>query len=375
MKHAIDEAIDRKLSTRQLLDKIPKVSCLYRHRVTGRYYAIKSVRGKLKTEVLRSEHGEAISDRKLAERRLRAWIEGLESPGATLAGGPLTLDALVSKYRQTMAGLKPKTRVNIEWVIKTLEKHWHLGMKIQVREIKVSDVDVFLAKFSDWKASSYNTFTLYLSQLFRLAVNDGTIKFNPLEKCAHPRKRIKKEPRQIPSVEQFQDIVAFIRDQRFTDHAEDSADLAQFLGLAGLGEAEANSLHWKDLDLSKSHFKVKRHKTEKYFDVPFYPKLRTFLTELRKRQNHPDAGEKVFRVSSCRQSLTTACKKLGFAHYSPRAIRCCAIVSQLRAGVGVKLVSKWQGHSDGGALILNTYSEIISESDREFETKELAKLN
>jgi integrase len=375
MKNAIDQASGKKLSTRQLLDKIPTVSCLYRHRVTGRYYAIKSVRGKLKTEVLRSEHGEPISDRKLAERRLKDWIEGFENPASTLAGGPLALDALVSKYRQTMAGLKPKTRINIEWMIGNLEKHWHLGMKIQVREIKVSDVDVFLATFTKWKARTYNTFTMYLRQLFRLAVNDGTIKFNPLEKCAHPRKRVKKEPRPIPSVEQFQKIVAFIRDQRFTDHSEDSADLAQFLGLAGLGEAEADSLYWRDLDLSKTHFKMKRHKTGKYFDVPFYPKLLAFLTDLRVRQNQPSAGEKVFRISSCKKSLATACNKLGYPPYSPRALRCCAIVSQLRAGVGVKLVSKWQGHSDGGALILNTYSEIISESDKEFELRELSKLN
>jgi hypothetical protein len=46
----------------------------------------------------------------------------------------------------------------------------------------------------------------------------------------------------------------------------------------------------------------------------------------------------------------------------------------LRSGVNVKLVSKWQGHQDGGKLILDTYSEIISDSDKAFEQQELEKL-
>ena len=46
----------------------------------------------------------------------------------------------------------------------------------------------------------------------------------------------------------------------------------------------------------------------------------------------------------------------------------------LRNGVNVKLVSKWQGHQDGGKLILDTYSDIISDSDKAFERQELEKL-
>jgi hypothetical protein len=49
-------------------------------------------------------------------------------------------------------------------------------------------------------------------------------------------------------------------------------------------------------------------------------------------------------------------------------------VRLLRSGVNVKLVSKWQGHQDGGKLILDTYSDIISDSDKVFERHELEKL-
>ena len=68
------------------------------------------------------------------------------------------------------------------------------------------------------------------------------------------------------------------------------------------------------------------------------------------------------------------CCQLGFPHFSPRSLRKFGIVRLLRNGVNVKLVSKWQGHQDGGKLILDTYSDIISDSDKAFERQELEKL-
>jgi hypothetical protein len=75
---AIDDAIGKKLSTRQLLKKVPNVPCFYRHNLNLRYYGIKSVRGKLISESLRTEHGEPIIERKIAERRLKEWVESSE---------------------------------------------------------------------------------------------------------------------------------------------------------------------------------------------------------------------------------------------------------------------------------------------------------
>ena len=67
-----------KRSTSQLLRSIPNVPCLKRHEINGNYYAVKKIRGKIKTHALRSESGIAITDRKLAERKLREWLDGLE---------------------------------------------------------------------------------------------------------------------------------------------------------------------------------------------------------------------------------------------------------------------------------------------------------
>jgi hypothetical protein len=40
----------------------------------------------------------------------------------------------------------------------------------------------------------------------------------------------------------------------------------------------------------------------------------------------------------------------------------------------VKLISKWQGHQDGGRLILDTYTEVFGSGDEQYVEDELAKL-
>ncbi len=58
-------------STRQLLKKIPGFPCLYRHKVNEIYYGITKVLGN------RKEHRLGTTDRKLAERDLKAWLQDL----------------------------------------------------------------------------------------------------------------------------------------------------------------------------------------------------------------------------------------------------------------------------------------------------------
>jgi len=81
-----------------------------------------------------------------------------------------------------------------------------------------------------------------------LAVNDRIISKSPYDGVVGKRKRVLRTPANIPTLEPFQAIVAEIRMQKFTDHAQDSADLAEFLGLAGVGETESGRLRWTNVD-------------------------------------------------------------------------------------------------------------------------------
>ena len=370
-KNGIDSAAKR--STSQLLRSIPNVPCLKRHEINGNYYAVKKIRGKIKTQALRSEGGIAITDRKLAERKLREWLDGLEREELSPAP-PISFEELLQKYRAVNAGKSSKTKGNIEWAIKTLRRSWKRGFDIPVATILASEVSSWLARQNNLKPNSYNELSRQLKNIFDLALNDRVISRSPYAGATNKRKRVAREPDAIPSAEQFERIVEAIRHQRFADHAQDSADLAAFLGLAALGQAEARQFQWKDFDFSKPGFSVRRQKTGKYFQVPFYPYLKSFLVDLYERQGRPHGDAKVFRIADCKKTLRTVCRQLGLPHFSPRSLRKFAIVRLLRSGVNVKLVSKWQGHQDGGKLILDTYSDIISDSDKAFERQELEKL-
>ena len=48
--------------------------------------------------------------------------------------------------------------------------------------------------------------------------------------------------------------------------------------------------------------------------------------------------------------------------------------SRGKGGGDYKLISKWQGHADGGKLILDTYTEVFGGKDADYEQPQLAKI-
>ncbi len=362
-----------KLSTSQLLDSTG-FPCLKRHRLTGEYYGVKKVAGKgIKQFKLRSDAGLAISERKMAERFLRTWIDGLTAPVPEKPAS-VTFGQLLEKHRAATAGLAQKSKNNVEWTINTLKRTWTLGFDVSVPDVRTSDLSAWFAKLHQLQPASFNEISRQIKNVFALAVHDEIIAKSPYEGVQTKRKRVNRKRPHIPSLEQFDAIVEAIRHQRFADHKDDSADLAAFLGLAALGEAEAKRMRWGHVDFEKGQLAICRQKTGQSFGVPIYDHLKPLMLAMYERRGKPGKAEAVFKVASCKRTLDTVCKNLGYPHFSPRTLRSMGIVRLLRAGVNVKLVAKWQGHQDGGKLILDTYSEVISESDREFEQAELRKL-
>ena len=72
----------------------------------------------------------------------------------------------------------------------------------------------------------------------------------------------------MPTDEQFRVIVESIRAEKRNAEAEESANFIEFMGLAGLGQAEASSLKRGDLNWEKGQLCVRRHKTRELFFPP-----------------------------------------------------------------------------------------------------------
>lgn len=242
-------------STRQRLVKVPSVPGLYRLENERTYYAIKKLHGK------RKEHSLKTSDRKLAERRLKEWVRTLDK--VDTAQEYTTLKQLLEKFVKANQGKAAKTRATNDSIVKIFTASWGYDLHMRVSDIRASHLNEWLAGHEErLKHTSYNRYTGFLKQLFEIAVADRIIADSPFLGVSTAWKKPQTPRRLIPSQEQFEAIVSFIRHQKFNPHAKDTADFIEFLGLAGVGQAEASALKWGDIDWKKKRIHIRRRKTQ-----------------------------------------------------------------------------------------------------------------
>jgi integrase len=318
--------------------------CLYRYSRNGVYYARIKRGGKESKRSLRTTDGA------LARRRLRDLRD--EQQQIDPSRGNLTLAQLCDRWLATKKNAKPKTLGQKTYTVRLIKTRWPGGAAQRVRDIAPSQADLFLARFQ-FGAASQNAFVTVLRELFEFAVRDNCIAKSP---CAHLKFRKREKPiRPTPSFEQFKAIIADVRAQPFNADAQDSADFLKFLGLAGLGQAEAGSLTRADIDFDAGRLITFRHKTSTGFAVPIFPQLRPLLERLCEGKSNADH---IFTVRNAKKALGGACRRLGYPPFSQRSLRRMFITRAIEKGVDVKVIAEWQGHKDGGKLILDTYSHV-----------------
>jgi len=262
------------------------------------------------------------------------------------------LGHLCDRWLATKQNAKPKTLAQKTYIAQQIKSRWPGGAAQRVRDVVPSQADLFLARYQ-FGASSQNAFVTVLRELFDFAVRDNCIAKSP---CAHLKFRKREKPiRLTPTFEQFKAIIADVRAQPFNADAQDSADFLELLGLAGLGQAEAGSLTRSDIDLDAGRIITFRHKTSTGFAIPIYPQLRPMLERLCEGKSN---GDPVFKVRDAKKALAGACRRLNYPSFSQRSLRRMFITRAIERGVDVKVIAEWQGHKDGGKLILDTYSHV-----------------
>jgi integrase len=323
--------------------------CLYRYKSSGVYFAHVRSGGMLYRESLRTD------DRPLANRRLREFRRKVSRIDPKLS--KTTLSVMCDLYSGTIEHLSKSTTKARTGIIKRWKKTFYGAEATPLGEIKPSQVESWLSKQAGHlSASQYNAYITTVREIFALAVRDKYIADNP---CAELKWRKREQPiRLTPSFEDFQAIVADIRSQPFNANAKDSANFVEFIGLAGVGQAEAAGLTRKHVHFDKEQIQLFRHKTRQAFTVPIFPQVRPLLERLCEGLK---ADERIFPISSAKKALAGACKRLGLPHYTHRSFRRMFITRAIERGVDVKVIADWQGHRDGGKLILSTYSHVRPE--------------
>ena len=318
--------------------------CLYRYSSNGVYYARLKIDGK---EIKRSL---GTTDRALGRRKLSALKDEVRQ--VDRSQGKLTLAELCERYLKTVQHQKPKTVERKTFIVGRIKTDWPTGKLTQVGKIKPSDVDLWLARYR-FGSASRNLHISCVKELFNSAVRDRIITASP---AAHLRSAKREKPiRLTPTFEQFKAVVADVRSQVFNADAQDSADFLEFLGLAGLGQAEASSLTRADIDFDAGRLITFRHKTSTGFAVPIFPQVRPLLERLCEGKSNDDP---IFKLRDAKKALAGACLRLGLPAFSQRSLRRMFITRALQLGVDVKMIAEWQGHRDGGKLILDTYSYV-----------------
>ena len=259
---------------------------------------------------------------------------------------------LADRYLGTIQHQKPKTVERKTFIVGRIKSDWPTGKLTQVGKVRPSDVDLWLSRY-DFGSASRNLFISCIKEIFALAMRDRIIAVSP---ATHLRYAKREKPiRPTPTYQEFKAIIADVRAQPFNADAQDSADFLEFLGLAGLGQAEASSLTRSDVDFDAGHIITFRHKTSTGFAVPIFPQLRPLLERLCEGKAN---GDRVFTVRDAKKALAGACRRLGLPPFSQRSLRRMFITRAIEKGVDVKVIAEWQGHRDGGKLILDTYSHV-----------------
>ena len=298
-----------------------------------------------------------------AKRLLREKRNRLDLAEHTATKKPLA--QIIAEFEGVLGGAKATLKYKRRY-LKQLKSDFPVPLTTRASEIKKSHILKFLANFKDATPDHYNHVLTLVREIFSYALADRAITVSPVDGIKY-RKRQETNKKLIPTWEEFNRIVASVRSQVYADTAKESADLIEFMGKAGLGQAECAGLRWQDINFDSEQIVLIRKKTRAGFTIPLYPLLRPLLERMdSERDPDRDPEEKVFKVRDPKKALASACTRLKLPQYSPRAFRRMFICRCLHdLGIDVQTIASWQGHKDGGQLILRTYARLNHKHQRE----------
>jgi integrase len=185
---------------------------------------------------------------------------------------------------------------------------------------------------------------------------------NPARKVK--RLGVKQKELKLPERDQFDSILSTVETSG-AGRARHCAAFIRFLAFSGCRLNEARQVCWRDVNFEKMEIRVHNSKSAKttskpeFRFVPIIPPMLELLTRLKERNPKPD--ESVCIVGECEKSLTRACRLLSIHRITHHDLRHLFATRCIESGVDIPTVSRWLGHSDGGALAMKTYGHLRRE--------------
>jgi integrase len=165
----------------------------------------------------------------------------------------------------------------------------------------------------------------------------------------------------LPEWDQFERIVKLIETSG-AGQQQLCADLVRFLAFSGCRISEARQVTWADVDLARGFIRVRNAKRKITSNksevrlVPIIPAMGELLERLQK--SNPQPEQRVCELGECEGSLTRACNLAGVKRITHHDLRHLFATQCIESGIDIPTISRWLGHSDGGALAMNTYGHL-----------------
>lgn len=338
-------------------EKIDGETALYRYTNRG---------PKLGTIYLRTSVGGRSLERCLhtkSIRKARSEAERHKTSAKKLNpdGQKMTVLALVKHYEASRGGRNSGGFKNI---IGKLDDVFGNTLISKVTELEVGkwlgEVNV--------GANSHNKYCSILKSALSFAVRQKWLTDNPLAEAKLRKKHHRKKPF-APTPDQFERLCAQILSNKYYPYSRESYEVVKFCGYFGIYLSEACLLDWSCVNFEISRLKVFRPKPSKEYMVPIFPYCRQFLHELWEARGKPQNGPIFRKFKKVDSAIHGACKRLGYPLFTITNLRQMFVQRLYRQRVGIKQISNWVGHSDGGVLIMKRYSEVFQEIDDEFENQ------
>jgi integrase len=352
------------------------VTNLLRNGQSGTYYARIKISGKQKWRTLDTKVF-TVAKLRLADVK-REERSKASMPATSSAAAETATARYIQIHRERVvnkAGLKDVTRSRLEIAVKALLKTWPDLPTRDVRRITAEDCREWAARAlrdgtgfvppgakpnrRGMSASSLNKTMDVLRSVLEIAKEHGLIYHNvaaEMEKKPVPMKRLV-----LPTVAQFHAIVKTISEAG-ARQSRDCADMVRLLAFSGARLSEAVALRWHHVDEARGLITIPGTKSStSYRTVPLFPPLASLLKEMRARRGEEPADAHVLAVNECAGALRNACTAVGIKPIGHHDLRYFFATVCIENGVDIPLVSRWLGHSDGGALAMKTYGHLRQE--------------
>jgi integrase len=339
------------------------VANLYSYAPTGTYYARPRIKGKVKVKCLKTDKL-TVAKQRLADF-LREEHRKAEAMDNTIRGKLKFRDA-AETFKSRLAAtkdLKPRSKEYRLERLNALLRSWPNLENMDIGKIRKHDCQEWAKRFSDASPTAFNNTVGTLRMILDIGIEFGACYDNPAKTIS--KHRVRQKQLELPSQAQFMQLVNFVQSVR-VGRAKSCANLMRFLAFGGFRKSEAKRVTWADCDFEKGEITVRGDddtgtKNWTIRRVPMIPEMKALLEKL--RNEHPDAkpSDPVMIVAECQGAISTACTELGVARFTHHDLRHLFATRCIESGVDIPTVSKWLGHSDGGALAMKVYGHLREE--------------